>query len=439
MRWNARWLVPTIIGFIAALAAAAPVLAQDGRQVGSRGAGLTWRIPEDALPRVLRTPAERQQIRGHQIGIITGQPGGVYARLGADLVRLLDDRSNASLRVVAIIGGGSISNIDDLLNLRGVDFAILQGDVLEAYGDTPAGRDLRIRMRYVSRLHTEVLHILSRRGVIDGRAPTVCVLDGKRINVGGPLTGTSVTARTVLQGILGLRITYDPSTSTNEGIEQLKAGTVDAVAYVVGKPATLFERLSAADVAQHGLELLEITPDLLVQGCNERRHGELRVEEDTVYEEAVIDSRDYPSLVVSGRTVMSVGIPSILAAYGWTENQERFGQAQAFVRSFFAQSGRLANPQAGYATNWCGIDLTREVRNWQRFSAAETWIAEWSRTHPGQRMELDCNHPAASLCHDPESLRHAFDRSYAQAFPEMPRAGQGYLRAYEDFKQRTCP
>lgn len=181
MRWNARWLVPTIIGFIAALAAAAPVLAQDGRQVGSRGAGLTWRIPEDALPRVLRTPAERQQIRDHQIGIITGQPGGVYARLGADLVRLLDDRSNASLRVVAIIGGGSISNIDDLLNLRGVDFAILQGDVLEAYGDTPAGRDLRIRMRYVSRLHTEVLHILSRRGVIDGRAPTVCVLDGKRI------------------------------------------------------------------------------------------------------------------------------------------------------------------------------------------------------------------------------------------------------------------
>jgi TRAP-type uncharacterized transport system substrate-binding protein len=62
------------------------------------------------------------------VGIISGGADGTYVRIAADLAAVLDDGD--SLRVLPILGKGSLQNLSDILVLRGVDVGIVQSDVL---------------------------------------------------------------------------------------------------------------------------------------------------------------------------------------------------------------------------------------------------------------------------------------------------------------------
>jgi TRAP-type uncharacterized transport system substrate-binding protein len=75
------------------------------------------RIPEADLPRTLLSDAERERAPNNFIGVVTGAPGGVYAQLSNDPMRLLNDRAQQALRVAAILGQGSINDLADLRHL----------------------------------------------------------------------------------------------------------------------------------------------------------------------------------------------------------------------------------------------------------------------------------------------------------------------------------
>ena len=53
------------------------------------------------------------------VGIISGGVDGTYVRIAADLAAVLDD--GQSLRVLPVIGKGSLQNVADILYLRGID------------------------------------------------------------------------------------------------------------------------------------------------------------------------------------------------------------------------------------------------------------------------------------------------------------------------------
>ena len=69
----------------------------------------------------------RRQANENTVGIISGGVAGTYVRIASDLASVLDDP--AKLRVLAIIGKGSLQNINDVLYLRGIDIGIVQSDV----------------------------------------------------------------------------------------------------------------------------------------------------------------------------------------------------------------------------------------------------------------------------------------------------------------------
>ena len=75
--------------------------------------------------------AQRDLVNGGVVGLISGGVTGTYVRIAADLANALDD--GYELRVLPIIGKGSVRNIEDLLLLRGIDVAIVQSDVLDFY------------------------------------------------------------------------------------------------------------------------------------------------------------------------------------------------------------------------------------------------------------------------------------------------------------------
>jgi len=61
------------------------------------------------------------------VGVITGMEGGTYAQTAADLT-ILDD---GTLRVLPIIGKGSLQNLSDILYLRGIGVGFVQARCID--------------------------------------------------------------------------------------------------------------------------------------------------------------------------------------------------------------------------------------------------------------------------------------------------------------------
>jgi hypothetical protein len=61
------------------------------------------------------------------VGVITGMEGGTYAQTAADLT-ILDD---GTLRVLPIIGKGSLQHLSDILYLRGIDVGFVQAGCID--------------------------------------------------------------------------------------------------------------------------------------------------------------------------------------------------------------------------------------------------------------------------------------------------------------------
>src|SRR6476469_2834886 len=72
--------------------------------------------------------AMRARANAGTVGIVSGGVDGTYVRIAADLASVLDDGDN--LRVLPIIGKGSVRNLLDVIFVRGIDIGIVQSDVL---------------------------------------------------------------------------------------------------------------------------------------------------------------------------------------------------------------------------------------------------------------------------------------------------------------------
>src|SRR5215213_7259099 len=62
------------------------------------------------------------------IGVISGEADGTYIRIGADLANVLD---GDDVRLLPIIGRGSLQNLRDVMVLRGVDIGSVRRDARE--------------------------------------------------------------------------------------------------------------------------------------------------------------------------------------------------------------------------------------------------------------------------------------------------------------------
>src|SRR4051812_39286538 len=75
-----------------------------------------------------RSLDDRERANQNTVTIISGTPAGTYLAVAYDMSAVLDDGDN--LRVLAVAGRGSVQNVRDILNLRGIDMGIVQSDVM---------------------------------------------------------------------------------------------------------------------------------------------------------------------------------------------------------------------------------------------------------------------------------------------------------------------
>ena len=296
--------------------------------------------PPDAGARA-PLPAGRAQAESTVVGVAGAALGGTYLRIAADLANALN---GPALRVVPIVGQGSVQNLDDLLHLRGVDAAIVQADAL-AYVRRerllPPGTERSIQ--YIAKLYDEEVHVIAGSGV-----RTLDDLRGKTVNADLPRSGSALTARLVFDA-LGLPVTFNGEPQ-DVALERLKRGEIAAVVRVVGKPAALFAALPA-DAGLHVLPLPQEDERLL-----------------QTYAPGSLTHADYPNLVAPGQTVDTLTVGAVLAVYAWPPGSVRHRQVSRFVGALFAGLERLQQPPAH--PKWREVNLAAGVPGWTRFAPA---------------------------------------------------------------------
>ncbi|MBV1797908.1 TAXI family TRAP transporter solute-binding subunit [Siccirubricoccus sp. G192] len=282
-----------------------------------------------------------QRANAGTVGVITGGIDGTYARIGADLASVLDDGD--ALRVLPILGKGSLQNIRDILVLRGVDIGIVQSDVLAFARRERLLPGLDTLIQYIAKLYDEEVHILAKPGVT-----RLNELAGQAVNVDVNGSGTSMTATLLFEGLnIPIRPAHEPQ---DQALERLRRGEIAALVYVAGKPARLF----AGVPPDAGLRFLPVPmTDALLE----------------TYLPSSLSHADYPALVPEAAPVETIAVGAVMAVYAWAPGTERHRKVAHFVDSFFEKFARFQQPPRH--PKWREVNLAAQVPGWTRFNPAQ--------------------------------------------------------------------
>jgi len=303
----------------------------------------------------------KQTLNANTVTLITGTIGGTYVQFGADLSSVLDDGNN--LRVLPIVGRGSVQSIADILFLQGVDIGVVRADSLDYLEKKGIARDLRRQLTYVTKLYNEEMQVIAPAAVRNLRD-----LDGKRVSVDLPDGSTFVTALAVFER-LGLRVDNFAYIEQRIAMEKLKKGELDAVIVVGGKPYK-----SVSNFVNDGgrYHLVTVDYDRPLQGD---------------YLPATLTSKDYPNLIAEGDKVDTIAVPAVLAAYNWAPNTDRYRKLSLFVDAFFTKFPKLQNPP--FHPKWKEVSLAAPLPGWQRLPAASKWLDEHGIAATAVRSRFD--------------------------------------------------
>ena len=246
------------------------------------------------------------------------------------------------LRLLPIAGAGALQNVNDVVFARGIDFGIVQTDVLDEIKHNPPFPDVEKYLRYVTKLYDQELHVLA-----SGDIKSIDDLRGKKVNFGLRDSGTYTTANSVFKA---LGVEPDVTTLPHPvALDRLRRGEISALAYVATKPSRLFQEIRP----EENLHFLPITSDLAPN-----------------YTTIAITSEDYPELVSKDAPVNTVAVGTVLVAYNWPTKSERYQRVNRFVQAFFAHLKDIKARRP----KWQDFDITASVAGWTRFPAAEQWL-----------------------------------------------------------------
>jgi hypothetical protein len=130
---------------------------------------------------------------------------------------------------------GAVGNVNDLLNLKGVDVAITQADVLDHFRRELKVPNIETRIQYISPLYLAEVHVYARAEI-----RSLQDLAGRKVAFNTPGSAANLTGQVVFQR-LGIRV--DPVLINNAiALEKMRSGEIAAVVHVVGKPNDLFAK-----------------------------------------------------------------------------------------------------------------------------------------------------------------------------------------------------
>ena len=246
------------------------------------------------------------------------------------------------LRLLPMAGAGAAQNAEDVMLTHGIDFGIVQTDVLDDIKRKPPFPGVDKYLQYITKLYDRQVQILAGPDV-----QSIDDLKGKKVNYGVRDSGTYRTATAIFRA-LGVEpdVTNLPHPLA---LDELRRGEISALVYVGTKPSRMFQEIRPDE----NLHFLSLTGNL-----------------PTNYSATTITYEDYPDLVSKDAPVNTVEVGTVLVAYNWRSNSERYRRVNHFVQTFFAH---IKDIQAS-RPKWRPFDITSSVAGWTRFSPAAEWL-----------------------------------------------------------------
>jgi TRAP-type uncharacterized transport system substrate-binding protein len=331
-------------------------------------------------PAVQLRHALREEINNRLLGIVS--EGTDYT---VDLALGLAGEQTG-LRLLPIAGAGALQNAKDVMFTRGVDFGIVQTDVLDEIKRNPPFPGVEKYLQYVTKLYDQELHLLAGPDI-----QSIDDLKGKKVNFASRDSGTYTTATTIFNS-LGVQ-----SEVTNLAhplaFDKLRRGEISALAYVATKPSRLFQDIRPDE----NLHFLPITGNLPAN-----------------YTATSITSDDYPEMVSKDASVNTVAVGTVLVVYNWPTKTERSQRVNRFVQAFFVH----LNDIKARRPKWRDFDITSSISGWTRFPAAEQWLKKAGLTPEPDKATAQEQVPL-----DPKEREALFrEFAYYQRTPEAVKA-----------------
>jgi TRAP transporter TAXI family solute receptor len=286
----------------------------------------------------------KKALNANTVTLISGTIGGTYVQFGADLASVLDDGNK--LRVLPIVGRGSVQSIADVLFLQGVDLGIVRADTLDYLEKKGFAKDIKKQFTYVTKLYNEEVHVIASKSIRNLKD-----LEGKTVSVDLPNGGTFVTA-TIMFERLGIRSNF-VYIEQRIAMEKLRNGQIDAVIVAGGKPYKSVSTFPKDD----RFHLVTVDYDRPLQRD---------------YLPATLTAKDYPNLIAEGEKVDTIAVPAVLAAYNWAPNTERYRKLAVFVDACFTKFPTFQNPP--FHPKWKEVSLTAPLADWNRLPSAQQWL-----------------------------------------------------------------
>lgn len=288
---------------------------------------------------VLSTAARSEDLRSLKlnqstVGLLASQPS--LAEDALAMANAIDHTDG--LRVLPIIGRGSLQSINDLLFLRGVDAALLSSDSLAFVKKHNLYEDETGKLAYLAKLATLNVVVVARKEIagIDNLA-------GMRVAT-GPANSDEFVAAELIFDALGTTFERVPTTGKNS-LAALLDGRIDAAVFVGAPSYSLLNTIKA----NSGLHILSLSlPETLTE----------------TYSPAILENKDFPRLIAEGTVVETVAAALILAVFDWPERSERFYKMRKFNKALL--STYLASRSAEEGTNFSAA-----VPGWKQYLTAK--------------------------------------------------------------------
>src|SRR5882724_9456616 len=308
--------------------------------VAGNGPDETWSIPD------------RNRINEGTVTVITAPAGGATSVFGSDMARVLDD--DATVRVLPVLGKGPVRNVVDVLYLKSIDMGIVTTDVPEFYKLQYKLPDITSKLRFIAKLYHNELHVIARTSI-----KSIFDLDGKKIVA--PIDVGYYAAKVIFSRLNIKPASFDILTDDARSIQKIADGEADAYITSTGKVFPLARNIIKNE--DRSLHLVPIPYDPRLQD---------------LYLPTTLSGEEYPNLLAPGQTIDTIATSVLLASFNWPENTERYNRVARFVDAFFSRIEEFHKPPRHPKWKEASISLT--VPGWQRFKAADDWLARNRRT-----------------------------------------------------------
>ncbi len=326
---------------------------------------LSLAIPADAQfqPKRERSSGLNEvadRMNANTVILVTGNPGFIFSEFGNDLAAVLNNGDE--MRILPVISQGALQNIRDVRFLKGVDLGFTTTNFLGNYRRSGEIGELSDKIVYIARISNDHIHVLTRSNIT-----ALDQLRGQKVNFNSKGSGTALSAQDIFRA---LKIDVEEvNLGPADAFEKLKNGEIAATILSSAAPASAIANLKASD----GYRLIPVPlAGTLIDD----------------YIPARLTSADYPNLIAAGGSVDTIAASSVLIAYNWPKNTDRYKRIDRFVKAFFAKFAEFQKPPRN--PKWRETNLFATIRGWKRFDGAEEALADLrAQMLTGQPQQAD--------------------------------------------------